>query len=393
VQNAKICVPTKHSGSGALPESQAFGDQTPKTEPYLLLLKRDRRMQRPDLSNLDPEIIAYIEFLEKKAGVRSPSQTGRDTYVDVMPERASETLPVEQETNINLITISHDGVAKRTLRHLYTRQHRGGMGVFGMDIDLPDYPVLLSSTEENQNLLFFTNRARVFRQPAQIISTNGVFAHGASIRERFTLESDETIVTVLPEQAKGYVALVSESGRLRCLRHHLFGVNMRPGTSLYNYNDFGPLAAACWTPGDAELFIVTQEGIGIRFGEKAISPQGDQAIRVSAGDRVVGIASIYDDSSVFMISADGRGALRAMSGFSANKSPGGSGKIAIKSSKVVSAATIDVNDDIFIISRLGKMIRFPADEVPVTEGVVQGVNCMSLRGDEVIAMIKNGPIY
>jgi DNA gyrase subunit A len=350
-------------------------------------------MQRPDLSNLDPEILAYIEFLEKKVGVRVPTQAGKESAADIALERSSEPLPAEQETVVNIITTSYDGVAKRTLRHLYTRQHRGGMGVFGMDIDLPDYPVLLSSAEENQNLLFFTNRARVFRQSTQIIATSGVFARGTSIRERFTLEADETIVTVLPEQAKGYVALVSSGGRLRCLRHHLFGVNMRPGTSLYNYNEFGPLAAACWTPGDAELFIVTQEGIGIRFGEKAISPQGDLAIRVSADDHVVGIASIYDDSNVFMISADGRGALRAMSGFTANKSPGGSGKIAIKSTKVISAATIDVNDDIFIISRLGKMIRFPADEVPITEGVVQGVNCMSLRGDEVIAMIKNGPIY
>jgi DNA gyrase subunit A len=350
-------------------------------------------MQRPDLNNLDPEILAYIEFLEKKAGVRAQSMTGKESAPELSPERTSEPLPAEQETNINIITISHDGSGKRTLRHLYTRQHRGGMGVYGLDIDLPDYPVLLSSTEENQNLLFFTNRARVFRQPAQILAVNPVFSRGTSIRERFTLEQDELVVAVLPEQAKGYVALVSAGGRLRCLRHHLFGVNMRPGTSLYNFNDFGPLAAVCWTPGDAELFIVTQQGMGIRFGEKAISPQGDQAIRLSTEDKVVGIASIYDDSNVFMLSADGRGALRAMSGFAANKTPGGSGKIAIKSSKVISAATIDVNDDIFAISHLGKMIRFPADEVPITEGVVQGVNCMSLRGDEVVAMIKNGPIY
>lgn len=350
-------------------------------------------MQRPDLSNLDPEIIAYIEFLEKKAGVRASSVSVRDAIAESMPEKASEPLPAEQETGVNIITVSRDGYAKRTLRHLYSRQHRSGMGVFGMDIDLPDYPVLLASAEENQTLLFFTSRARVFRQPAQIISATGVFSRGTSIRERFALEQDELIVTVLPEQAKGYVALVSENGRLRCLRHHLFGINMRPGTSLFNYNDFGPLASACWTPGDAELFVVTQQGIGIRFGEKAISPQGEQAIKLSAGDKVTGLASIYDDSNVFMISADGRGALRTMSGFSANKSPGGSGKIAIKSSKVVSAAAIEANDDIFIISRLGKMIRFPADEVPVTEGVVQGVNCMGLRGDEVIAMIKNGPIY
>ena len=160
---------------------------------------------------------------------------------------------------------------------------------------------------------------------------------------------------------------------------------------MYNYNEFGPLAAVCWTPGDAELFLVTQQGIGIRFAEKALSPQGDQGIRVANGDKVVGITSIYPDSRVFIVGADGRGTVRLMSGFAANKTPGGSGKIAFKSNKVVGVTTIDVNDDLFIVSRLGKIVRFPSDEVPSTEGVVQGVNCMGLRGDEVRGTVEKRP--
>ena len=42
--------------------------------------------------------------------------------------------------------------------------------------------------------------------------------------------------------------------------------------------------------------------------------------------------------------------------------------------------------DLFIISRLGKIIRFQVDEVPAKEGVVQGVNCMELRSDETVAV-------
>jgi DNA gyrase/topoisomerase IV subunit A len=78
-----------------------------------------------------------------------------------------------------------------------------------------------------------------------------------------------------------------------------------------------------------------------------------------------------------------------MAGFAPNKSLGGSGKIAIKNDQVVSAFSIEPNDDIFIISRLCKIIRFPADEVPPTEGVVQGVNCISLRADEVVAATRS----
>ena len=84
---------------------------------------------------------------------------------------------------------------------------------------------------------------------------------------------------------------------------------------------------------------------------------------------------------------DGRGTVRLMDGFTPNKSPGGSGKIAFKGEKVIGAMAVTPESDAFIISRLGKIIRFKASEIPPKEGVVQGVNCMSLRGDECVAMV------
>lgn len=353
-------------------------------------------MQRPDLSKIDPEVLAYIEFLEKKASLRTVKSTMGETRqddADLAPERASQALPAEQETAVNMIIATREGLAKRTNRHLFTRQHRGGMGVFAIDIDASDFPAVLVDATENQSLLVFTSRARVFRLPVNAITSTAVFAKGSLVTERFGLEPDESLVAVLPEQAKGYVALASAGGRVRCLRHHLFGEHMKPGTEVYKYGEFGTLASACWTPGDAELFLLTQKGMGIRFNEKALSPQGDQGIRLAADDRVVSVTSVYPESAVFMLGVDGRGTIRLMSGFAANKSVGGSGKIAFRSSKAVGAVTTEVNDDIFIISKLGKIIRFPADEVSSTDGVVQGVNCISLRGDEPVSLLKSGPIY
>ena len=75
-----------------------------------------------------------------------------------------------------------------------------------------------------------------------------------------------------------------------------------------------------------------------------------------------------------------------MAGFSQNKAPGSGGKQAMKADRLVGASAIGAEDDIFIVSRLGKIIRFRADEVPPKEGVVQGVACMALRGDETAAV-------
>lgn len=343
-------------------------------------------MQRPDLSRVDPSIRRYIESLEAKLGISVEQEEG------LLPaERLNEVLPSEPETTIGLLTLSKAGQIKRTFRHFYSRQHRGGMGVFDLDTNPPDFPALLGLADENQTLLLITSKARVFRHTLQTPEKSPVRSKGFMILNRIGLEPDETIKSILPEQARGYIAFLSESGRVRCLRHHMFGEHMRPGTSIYSYPDFGPLSSACWTTGDGDLFIVTRNGIGIRFPEKAISPQGDLGIRLSHEDIAIGIASTYAENDIFILGADGKGTIRQMNGFTPNKTPGGSGKIAFKNSQVIGASMVNPEDELFIITRLGKIIRFVADEIPVTDGVVQGVNCISLRADEVTAFIRSTP--
>jgi DNA gyrase subunit A len=348
-------------------------------------------MDRPDLTDIDPKIRAYIEYLEGQ--VKGKQTIGKDrTHSNIIPDsfvdQPEDQLPSELPTTLNIISISKAGIAKRTARHLYSRQHRSGMGIFDLDVPSPDYPAILSCADENQNLILFSNTARAFRINVNKITATAVRARGEVLLQRISLEPDESIVAVLPERASGYVAMASGSGRVRCLRHHLFGEHMKPGTTMYQFKEFGPLVSACWTLGESDLFVATQNGLAIRFNEKLVPPQGDLGIRLAGDDAVVAITSVYPDSGVFMVGADGKGTVRLMSGFAANKSMGGSGKLAMKCQKLVGATTVEENDDLFIITGQGKIIRFKADEVPGTEGVIQGVNCISMRADEVVAVIK-----
>jgi len=81
-----------------------------------------------------------------------------------------------------------------------------------------------------------------------------------------------------------------------------------------------------------------------------------------------------------------------MESFNPNKSPSSGGKNAMATSHLVGAANIDGCDDIFIISKLSKIIRFQLAEVPAKEGVVQGVICMSFRADEVVSLAVRRPV-
>jgi DNA gyrase subunit A len=190
----------------------------------------------------------------------------------------------------------------------------------------------------------------------------------------------------MPAQDEGYAALLSERGYVRLLRHNYLGASMRPGTPIFDVGRFGPVAAGCWSSGEAELLIATQQGKAIRFREKMVHANGSLGIRLDRGDDVVAITGITEESGVLLIGADGKGTIRQMPGFAANKAPGSGGKLVLKTDHLVGAVTIKDSDDVFAISSLSKVIRFQAVEIPPKEGVVQGVNCMALRADEVTAI-------
>jgi DNA gyrase subunit A len=120
-------------------------------------------MERPDLTDLDPEILAYIDYLEGQ--IESLQRETADS-----PSRPAPPLePQEPPTTQNVISISRSGLAKRTPRHFYGRQRRGGMGIFDLESPEDDPPAFLVLADEAQHLLLITNHGRMFRLPVSKI--------------------------------------------------------------------------------------------------------------------------------------------------------------------------------------------------------------------------------
>ncbi|MEZ4516666.1 MAG: DNA gyrase C-terminal beta-propeller domain-containing protein [Chloroflexota bacterium] len=302
--------------------------------------------QRPDLSGAPDEIVTYIEWLESKlAAVPGASQRSR----------ISEVEPSEPPTTENIITISRDGVAKRTPRHLYTRQKRGGMGVFDLELAEEDIPAALSVADESEALVIFTSGGRAYRLPVSALPESPVRARGQSISPLVQLPPHEKVVAALPaigpDGRKTNIVLLSERGWVRTIRASFLGPSLIQGTIFHDLKEGGPLVAAAWTSGQDELFIATRDGKAIRFAESQVPARGCLGIRLDPADAGVAVCGVTSQSGVFLISQDGSGTIRLMSGFNANKAPGAGGKIAMKSSVVVGAVT-QPEDDLLVISRL-----------------------------------------
>jgi DNA gyrase subunit A len=339
----------------------------------------DVGVERPDLSNLPPDVVAYIEALE--AALEKPESDERETPLE----------PSEPPTTINVITISGNGLAKRTPRHFYTRQRRGGMGVFGMDVVEGDAPKFLLLADIDAGVTLITDQVRAFRIPVAEFVETPVAGRGKSILDRFPLRPNEQLALAVPDplpgQPNSYLALVTVRGQVRRIGKQYLGKNLQAGTELYNVAEGGPPAAWAWTTGNDDLMIATRSGLAIRFSERQVPVRGCLGLRVDPSDAVVGVAAAdAETGGVFMASHEGKGTIRLYSGFSANKAPGSGGKTLMKADQLVGVSAVREQDDVFIVSRLGKIIRFAAAEVPAKEGVVQGVNCMALRADECVTL-------
>lgn len=342
-------------------------------------------IKRPDLSQVDPAVLTYIQALEAELERLRPQ--GREATSLASPSSEFSEPP----TTLNVITISQNGLAKRTPRHLYLRQHRGGMGIFDLEAPADDPPAILTIADQSQDLLLITNQARLFRTPVSQLFETAVRGRGRPATAALPLNEDERPIIILPHQRSGYLVIVTQQGQVRRQRHHFFGDMLSPGNLLYDVKSMGPPAAACWTSGEHDLFIATRQGRAIRFAEQKVPFKGCLGLRLSDDDTIVAVTEVKADSGVFLLSSDGKGTIRLMTGFSANKSPGTGGKIALKTDNLIGAVGVDKPDDIFILSRLSKIIRFQATEVPAKEGVVQGVICMTLRADETVALVKSKP--
>lgn len=337
-------------------------------------------LKRPDLSNLPGEVVAYIEALEERLGER-PGKP-----VETQAARTAQA-DADADATTMVVSISREGNAKRTPLAFYGAQRRGGMGVFDIELSENDVPAALVVAEESDTLLLFSNEGRAFRLPADVLPRTEVRSRGRQLTQRLPLHDGEQIVAALRADAGTHVVLASKRGWVRRIRSSFLGRTLIPGMVFHDVAEGGELAAACWSDGHSELFMVTKQGKAIRFLESQVSDRrGCLGLRVAPDDTVVAVAAVQEDSSVFLIGADGLGTRRLMSGFRANKAPGAAGKIAMKTDHLVGAVTVGDEQDLLLISAQSKIIRFQADEVPPKEGIVQGVSCMTLRRDETAAV-------
>jgi len=360
-------------------------------EEYAELLKKISYLE--DLLASDRRINGVIreELLEIKNRYadarRSKIMRGIDAGFD------QEDLIPESDV---FVTISHGGYIKRFPLMTYKRQRRGGKGIGSSKLKDEDFIEHTFVTTTHHYLLFFTNKAKVYRLKVYEIPEMGRKARGTYLMNLIQIDRDEYISAIIPvrdfEEDSGYLVMATKKGFVKKTALSEYANIHRGGLIALTLSDDDELVAVHQTSGDLELFLATRKGKAIRFREDQIRPigrtaRGVRGMKLRHGDYVVTMDYIYKGNQVLIITENGLGKRTPLEEFSVQKRYG-YGIIATKVTKrtgpVVRARVIHEKDELIVTTNQGYVIRLKAKDISVFGRATQGVIVIRLDADDVV---------
>ena len=329
--------------------------------------------------------------------------------------RMSEIVPDEGEIAIEdlianegvIVTLTHNGLIKRTNVSSYRAQRRGGKGVIGMstrEAEKPedaDFIEHLFTCSTHDYLMFFTNLGRVYVERVHEIPDMGRAAKGRSIANMLELRAEEKIQTLVRIVAKygankedltwqqtNELFFVTRKGTVKRTALIDFQNVRKGGIIAITLEQGDDLVEVRLTSGNNEIVLITREGMSIRFVEDQVRSMGRSAagvkgIELEKTDAVVACALVDPGSTLLVAGEHGIGKRTDFEEYRV-QSRGGKGIITMKTGdktgNVVGALTVRDTDEIMLITSAGQMVRIPVQGIREAGRNTQGVKLINLDG-------------
>lgn len=322
----------------------------------------------------------------------------RRTHIEeVVNDIDIEDLIQEEEVTI---TLTHAGYIKRISSDTYSAQRRGGKGIQAMTTKEDDYVEHVMVTSTHSDVLFFTNKGRVYKLRAYRIPEAGRTAKGTNIVNLIAIEPDErieTLLTVKDDVREGFLFMGTKQGLVKKTPLEEFKNLRKNGLIAINLREGDELLKVKITRGDADIIMVTQNGYAIKFNEKSVRPMGRtaagvRAINLKDDDIAVCMDIAVPGEEVLVISENGFGKRTPIEQYKIQQRNGVgliTYKISEKTGKLAGATICKPNDELMLINSSGVAIRINVSDISVTSRSAMGVTLMRTNEDEkVVAITK-----
>lgn len=379
----------------------------------------DMRLQRLtglERKKIDDEYIDVLQTIDYLESVLSDEQKVLDIIKQDLQEKADK-FGDDRRTSITadtgemdvldliadeeiVITLSNQGYIKRQTPDNFRKQKRGGVGTHGgsgkKDDDFTKY--LFLATTHNY-ILFFTNNGQVYTLRGYQIPEASRQAKGTAIINLLQLSPGEKITAVINtmEFAEGqYLFMATNKGTVKRTKLTEFSSVRKTGLRAINLNENEELISVKLTNGESTILMATRGGMAIHFSEQDVRDMGRAAhgvrgINLNMQDTVVAMDSIYDpESEVLTVTENGSGKRTKLSEYTI-QTRGGKGRINYKLTEktglVAGMTIVHPQDELYIITASGIIIRTNVDELSTISRNTQGVKAISLNeGDKVTSI-------
>ena len=341
----------------------------------------------------------------------------RDKFGD---PRRTRILPGEGDFNLAdliaeediVVTLTRAGYVKRVKASEYRTQRRGGKGVAGTSLREDDIVRDLFVTTTHHWLLFFTNQGRVYRVKAWEIPEKSRTARGTYVANvpGLALEQDEAIAAVVDlkdfeSQGVGGSPPSGNGGE----RYLVFGTRrgMVKRTRLSDYNsprqvliaislrEGDELVGVQVTSGDDELLLVSRKAMAIRFSESDARPMGRDTSGVKGmdldeDDEVLSMTTAVSEGQLLVVTEEGYGKRTPLERYPLQRR-GGKGvrtaQLVEQRGGLVGALVAAYEQEIFIVTDTGTIIRMDVKDIRPTGRATQGVRVMKPSEGAKVASI------
>ncbi len=382
-------------------------------------LRRLANLERRKILDEYAEVVRTIAYLvdllanprrilllikEEVDELKSKNSDPRRTEISeqgVMEFREEDLVPHQRV----VVTLSERGFIKRVPSRSYKPQHRGGRGIIGMVTREADAVRLLAVADTHDNLLFFTNRGKVFRLKCyELSSESSRTAKGMAVVNLFPITEGERVtamVVVADFSPDAYLLVATCRGEIKKTALDRFASVRSSGLIAIDLEEGDELVAASLATDQDDVILITQKGQSIRFAVSSLratsrTSGGVCGIRLIPGDQVVGMDIAYPDKFLLVVTTGGFGKLTPVGDYP-RQHRAGSGvttfKLIEKAGDIAGAMLVSLSQQAMIISAEGIVIRTPVKEQDPRQGITiqgrstQGVRLMKLgHSDKVVAI-------
>ncbi|HEY8772803.1 MAG TPA: DNA gyrase subunit A [Candidatus Limnocylindria bacterium] len=317
---------------------------------------------------------------------------------DANRELTAEDLVAAEDV---VVTLSQRGYIKRQQIGTFRSQRRGGKGKLAMITREEDAVRHLLVANTHDNILFFTNRGRVFITKVHTLPEASRQAKGLPIINLPGVMVDQgeyvsAIITLPQFEADHYMAMATRGGMIKKTSLAEYAKIRSNGLIAISLVAGDELRWVGLTDGQSDIMLATRNGQAARFHEAEVRPMGRDTrgvtgIRLRGGDEVIGMEVVAPSSELLVVTEQGYGKRTVLEDFPVkHRATGGviANSLNAETGKVAAVRVVGREDEeLMLITEEGTILRTEVSSVNRYRRASRGVTVMKpAEGDRIVSI-------